>query len=1535
MLSAVAMMLPDELEWVLEMLGYHWPTANEDKLRDSAALWRKFGDDVTGLHTSANASARQVVAHNAGESIDAFTKTYAKFDGGGGDGYLANAAQAAYIIANVMEACAYLVEFAKWAVIAQLIALAIEIAAAQAAAPFTFGLSEVGALGATQVTRLIVRRLFDELKEALMEAIVEAMKEPAISMIEAIITDLIRQTVNVGFGAQEGYDLGTTVKAGTDSAWQAIKQTPQTLAEGVRDSLGAKAGQRAHHAVDSRIDGYNGGSGTSGSDGGDGDEGSNSSDGDGSSDSSDGDGSSDSSSDSSSRGSDSNGSDSNGSDSSTSTHSGSGTNIGGGISADTGGNGVGGSDVGSGPGSDSSGSHSGSDSGLDSGAPRPTLSHSGPTLSDFDDPSPSSTSHSGGDSVSTSDATSTSGPSHSGGSSVSGLSSPTAHSVPTSASSGGTSSSSGGHGSIGTSIDSLAASTPTHTNAAPAPTTSDSSPTAGTGGRADGGSGMPTSPMAPTTGGGGVAGGSQHGGSTPGSSASGTSPSSPTPNSGAARTSSVSTSGTSGTSSTTGSGPASTPSHTPNPTSRNAPDTTAGDRTTPRDTLRNTTPGDGTTPRNTPGTTPGDRSTPRNTTDPSGSTRTSTPGQNSTTSTPNQNASQSTPSRTTSSSTGNSTTSASTSIGTGSDRTSTSSSGTSNSSAPSGRTTNSSNQPGTTNSPTTQGPSGTPGTQNQPGTGSAPNRPPQQPAGSTPSSPQQPAGQSSTPAQNTPPNNNSQQQQQHSQVTPVPVHTPIRTPGASASPSHANPAAPQQPGSPQATPGDPSQQQHPHQDSLEDIRADLDHYPGGLTDPDPADQQALVDAVPHNEDGTPQRFPDPFGSWSQLQNDGGNTVPGRSNNCADCSRSFLETWYGNPQVSAPRTLDTDANGNPDPWSPEHNANDNQIRWTGAAHTYAGPGNNPDTADNIASTLQQAGHGSAAIVQVDWPGGGGHAFNAVNHHGNIIWIDTQSGQVSNTPLHIDNAAHVWHIPLDANQNPIDTSQPHTQGSENSEQGTDTSHEGSEASQEGADTSQGGTDDTSQQGTDDSAEEQQGQQTTQSHPSAPTPDPTSGEDSDHQSSHAPTELGSTDADRSAPDRHPSSDSAPSRESGDASADPAGTDRRAPEAPAGSHPEDSSIDPLSEGGDNTDDGAPPESSSSYEERQSSEHQHYGVLGDEAQRDLRERNVHQIDQERVYNYLENLANNDNQHLRQLLAGSENGTTWRRDDLMKLPGFSELSRGQQLATVAALARLSIDFHTNQGVGTSPHTREGENSAYKWREDAEREPLRQRDVLRQKNYDGVDNHESSRAAGVRAKSDFSNVDGSDNKSSSPAQRTRHHLDETYGESVADQIVAATEGMKPDFSGRNFAVIEVFDPHSQQTHYVADSSFSHAGPRPAHSEPHIGGWIERLNEDRAAEGKQPFDVVHMYTEREPCGHPSESPGHADCSGYILKYLPEHMPVSYGTGYRKGEQAVPFSDPKGREGVNTARQAMEADFQHHLNRISDILAAYALPTPTSDS
>ncbi|MDI3407185.1 toxin glutamine deamidase domain-containing protein [Streptomyces cavernicola] len=312
---------------------------------------------------------------------------------------------------------------------------------------------------------------------------------------------------------------------------------------------------------------------------------------------------------------------------------------------------------------------------------------------------------------------------------------------------------------------------------------------------------------------------------------------------------------------------------------------------------------------------------------------------------------------------------------------------------------------------------------------------------------------------------------------------------------------------------DEGKKPEPDPNSLHSIRDDLDHAPGGLRPVDPADQQALEDAVPRNEDGTPQRHPDPFKGWSQLQNDGGNEVPGRGNNCADCSRSFLETWYGNPQVSAPRTLDPGPDGKIDLLSPEDNANDNQIRWSGAPHTYAGPASDPDTPRRIEHELLQAGPGSASIVQVAWPGGGGHAFNAVNHNGKIVWVDTQTGEVSHDPIHIPNATHAWHIPLDPDGNPLHPAKP---DATNNDSGNDTqqnsqqnnTHTQTEQNSQAQQNTQ-----TQHTPTQQPDQAQQPDQSQQSDPAAPDPtDPTD-----------PTDNGDSTPSNATPNTDPASDPA----------------------------------------------------------------------------------------------------------------------------------------------------------------------------------------------------------------------------------------------------------------------------------------------------------------------------------------------------------------------------------------------------------------------------
>ncbi|MGW5035710.1 toxin glutamine deamidase domain-containing protein [Streptomyces nigra] len=1462
------MMLPDELEWVLEMLGYRWPTADEDKLRDCAEVWRKFGEKVTELHGTANGAARQVTAHNAGESIDKFVKTYEKFDGGGGgDGYLRNAAEAAFLIANVLEACAYLVEFAKWAVIAQLIALAIEIVAAHAAAPFTFGLSEVAGLGATQITRLIVRRLLDELKQALLEAIVETMKEPAISAIEAIITDLIRQTVNVGFGAQEGYDVGATLKAGGTAGLDALKQSPQTFAEGVRDSLGQKAGSRARHAIDSRLDGYDGTSGLPS-----GDVGSDPGTDNSSSSSSSSDSPSSSSSNSNSSGSDS--SSSNGSDSSTSTRSSNGsnlpgTNIGNGISADTGGNDIGGPNLGPGPDSGSGpGTDSSNPSSSDTPYSRPTQSPTDSSLSDFDDPSPGGRSPSGSDSpTSSTGSPSTPGPSHNGGGpSVSGLSSPSPQSAPTHTSSPGTSSTSSG-GSIGTQVDNLAATAPTQSNAAPTPTTSDASPS-GPGGRSDGGSGMPTSPTAAAAT--ATAPGTSHSGGPSGSSPSATSPQ---PNSGPARNPS---SGTPGTAPAAGTGPASTPRSTsptvprstpaPTPdgrtpatgdsrtpgtpdnripaqrpggtptgdagtTPRNTPGTppadrtsprtnptTAGDGNTPRPRPGTPAPNDGTTPRNTPGTTPNDRgdrtphrtdtpgnqsttprgdSTPRQTSDPSGNRRTPTPGQS-----PSQSpSSQSTPPRSTPAPSSTPTTSPS-------------------ASTPGGTTPHSTSPGPATHTATPQG--GTPGTPNQPNSGT-PSRPPQQPAGSTPTQPgphphPQPQPHTQQPPAS-PPNPQQQQQQQQQQVTPVPIHHVTTTPSGQPTPS-----APHTPDSGHTTTPDQnnnaSDSTKPREAPTPASQTRNNNPPGGVTDPSRAEQDALENSVPRDENGDPTRPPDPTdGPWVQRINGEGPDAPGRSNNCVDTALSTVDTYAGNPTAAGARTPDLDADGNPSDRG-ERGGRDRIENTLGAR--FSDMGNGRDAFNRLENTLRDSGHGSQAVIITQDANGRAHAWNAVNHNGKITYIDAQTGQQSRNPLHSGDHG-VFAIPLDSNRQPV------------------------------------------------------------------TPDRAPGRD------HSQPD-GTTRPDRDAP--------TPAAE----------TDRRAPEEPAGTDPTKNDQNPP-------DDPTREERNKSLPTPEDRTQERSNLAPDSAQQDVRNYQsdaqdthqaydpdaprglkVYRIGLDPVHDSLRNWA--DEGRLTPLLQSAaarmdaynqarENGdtdlptTAFTRQELEEALGddFRQMNDGQRYAVVASLARLSLGYHESQGVGHNPeHDRDGRPYADSKR--ANGMP------------DAAAENERARSAESRdeANAKFPKEYRNDAETKKDISELHHRLTGTKkaNPSNADvnKLIDAMGPHKPDFSGKNYAVIEMVDNDGNST-FVVDSSVpaDPSGVTPRHSEKHLLDWFDRTNS--GPDGTK-YRLAGLYTEREPCG---SGQGHADCSSRLRTH-PDlkdgKAPVYYSTTYRTDPEGVALRD-----------------------------------------
>jgi hypothetical protein len=298
----MSIMLPSELDWVLDMLGYNWPNIDEDKLLACGQAWRTFAGDCSDAESAGSSAANAVVSANSGKAVEQFSETWGKFSGGfGHDSYLVDARVASEVIAVAFDGAAAAVIAGKVAVIAQLISLAVEVIAAQAAAPFTFGLSEAGALGATQATRLIVRELLNKLKKEVMEAaakaaehatmdavkkmvkdfakhelknyvkdyvkdtvketVVDGAKDKAKEALTDMATNLEQQAIKQHFGAQDGIDFGETADIAKEKAgeyvddvkgladpstqWDNLKSKPEEWAQGQVDKGAEKAGNWA------------------------------------------------------------------------------------------------------------------------------------------------------------------------------------------------------------------------------------------------------------------------------------------------------------------------------------------------------------------------------------------------------------------------------------------------------------------------------------------------------------------------------------------------------------------------------------------------------------------------------------------------------------------------------------------------------------------------------------------------------------------------------------------------------------------------------------------------------------------------------------------------------------------------------------------------------------------------------------------------------------------------------------------------------------------------------------------------------------------------------------------------------------------------------------------------------------------------------------------------------------------------------------------------------------------------------------------
>ncbi|MEV0374036.1 PE-PGRS family protein [Streptomyces sp. NPDC050636] len=243
----MSIQLPGGVDWVLDLLGFNWPNADEDKLFECAQIWRDFAEAVNQANSSGSTAANEVFSANSGEAVEGFSKEWGAYNGSaGGDNYLRDAAMAAEVIAFAFDAAALAVIAGKIAVIVQLVITAAELIAAQAAAPFTLGLSELGAAGAVQASRVIIRQILDKLKREVMEAATKAMEHATMDAIKKMTKDLAKKAVSK-----------EARKMVTDYAKQQIKETvKETVVEGAKEKATEAGQEMAANVVEQGIESH-------------------------------------------------------------------------------------------------------------------------------------------------------------------------------------------------------------------------------------------------------------------------------------------------------------------------------------------------------------------------------------------------------------------------------------------------------------------------------------------------------------------------------------------------------------------------------------------------------------------------------------------------------------------------------------------------------------------------------------------------------------------------------------------------------------------------------------------------------------------------------------------------------------------------------------------------------------------------------------------------------------------------------------------------------------------------------------------------------------------------------------------------------------------------------------------------------------------------------------------------------------------------------------------------------------------------------
>ena len=201
----MAIELPGEVVWFLNLIGVNWPNVDEDQVRVFARHVRTFADNIDGTHQAATSTIQRMSSAYQGSSYEQLVATWARMS----SDHMRELVDACHVVAIAVDAAADAIVAAKMAALGELAALAASFVADQAAAVATFGLAEAAEAAIVEVAKKLVNDLINQLEQHILGEVIGKAVEPLEQVVERALGGLVFQGLESALGVPASADASS------------------------------------------------------------------------------------------------------------------------------------------------------------------------------------------------------------------------------------------------------------------------------------------------------------------------------------------------------------------------------------------------------------------------------------------------------------------------------------------------------------------------------------------------------------------------------------------------------------------------------------------------------------------------------------------------------------------------------------------------------------------------------------------------------------------------------------------------------------------------------------------------------------------------------------------------------------------------------------------------------------------------------------------------------------------------------------------------------------------------------------------------------------------------------------------------------------------------------------------------------------------------------------------------------------------------------------------------------------------------------